>query len=724
MDGVLKSLNTTGRHHFHHVIQVVLISLAICSGTLQLLSYIFTCQTVPHSCVSPKTKSNETDDQVNVTSGQCDVTYWKNRTAVKQEACLDGYDFHLPVERSAVSQFELVCDRSNLARLSQTLVIAGQGVGAIIATFFSDRWGRKTVLVISNFGLGLFGVCIAISPSYIYFAVFKFIVGAFEQGVIINSATLMLELMTTGNRKLSAAIIGVVISFSAMLLALVSFFLREYSWRILQIALSTSSIFVILQIFNQHFGRYLDESLRWMVANGKINQALVVISRAARMNKCDEVVVLKIFQEQLKQESCMKTLQVLEPKSLENWNKLESSFQEDSGRQDIEAQQNNEQREIVPQKNSDQTKILSQKNNDQTKTLSQKNNDHSKTVSLKINDQKKTLSQKNNDQTKSLSQKNNDEEETLSQRNNEQEKSLSPQTEDQQDSACQPNKDLFLSENVLSGRHRFDGVSRCQAVNEHDWVSNKDENSHDAQMTDLVSSNKEEDSLDAQMSFNKDENSHDAQMTKHERMSFFDLVKQRQLFVSSVVAGLLWFTTAVGYFGIYFTSTTFVGNRFLNFFLTALMEIPSNLMLYSILDRFGRRISTGGAFAILGISVLASGICRHLQQVYNDDIFAYLALGFSLLGMLGASSCFGIVFLYTPEMFPTNIRNRAMGVASCVGRLGGMLAPFLGVLAEQAIWLSGLLIASLCTLVCLTLRFLPETNGRELPQSLQELKRW
>ena len=52
-----------------------------------------------------------------------------------------------------------------------------------------------------------------------------------------------------------------------------------------------------------------------------------------------------------------------------------------------------------------------------------------------------------------------------------------------------------------------------------------------------------------------------------------------------------------------------------------------------------------------------------------------LQLTLALIGKFGASACFTIVFVYTAEMFPTEIRSTAVGSSSLCGRIGGMLAP-------------------------------------------------
>ena len=52
----------------------------------------------------------------------------------------------------------------------------------------------------------------------------------------------------------------------------------------------------------------------------------------------------------------------------------------------------------------------------------------------------------------------------------------------------------------------------------------------------------------------------------------------------------------------------------------------------------------------------------------------------SLIGKFGASACFAIVYVYTAEMFPTVIRNQAVGTCSLVARIGGIFSMLLDLL--------------------------------------------
>lgn len=48
----------------------------------------------------------------------------------------------------------------------------------------------------------------------------------------------------------------------------------------------------------------------------------------------------------------------------------------------------------------------------------------------------------------------------------------------------------------------------------------------------------------------------------------------------------------------------------------------------------------------------------------------------AMIGRLGVSAAYAIIGIYTAELFPTEVRNTAIGVSSMIGHIGSMMAPF------------------------------------------------
>ena len=50
----------------------------------------------------------------------------------------------------------------------------------------------------------------------------------------------------------------------------------------------------------------------------------------------------------------------------------------------------------------------------------------------------------------------------------------------------------------------------------------------------------------------------------------------------------------------------------------------------------------------------------------------------ALVGRFFLGITFAVMYVYTPELFPTEVRNVALGGSSTIGRLGGSFASFVG----------------------------------------------
>ena len=60
-------------------------------------------------------------------------------------------------------------------------------------------------------------------------------------------------------------------------------------------------------------------------------------------------------------------------------------------------------------------------------------------------------------------------------------------------------------------------------------------------------------------------------------------------------------------------------------------------------------------------------------------------MAFSLFGKFAVSIAFALLYVYASELFPTEARNKGMGVSSVAARIGGILAPFVSLLVRNMI---------------------------------------
>ena len=74
--------------------------------------------------------------------------------------------------------------------------------------------------------------------------------------------------------------------------------------------------------------------------------------------------------------------------------------------------------------------------------------------------------------------------------------------------------------------------------------------------------------------------------------------------------------------------------------------------------------------------------CKHFIRVglyvmYVITANVWLPVTIAMIGKFLISMTFAIAYLYTAELFPTKVRNVAVGAASTFARIGSMSAPYI-----------------------------------------------
>ncbi|CAD7005956.1 unnamed protein product [Ceratitis capitata] len=173
-----------------------------------------------------------------------------------------------------------------------------------------------------------------------------------------------------------------------------------------------------------------------------------------------------------------------------------------------------------------------------------------------------------------------------------------------------------------------------------------------------------------------------------------------------------WIVIVLVYYGISLNAVLLDGDKYNNFMFIALVEIPGFFLPIFIMNRFGRRYS-------LCATMLLSGLCCLTTALLPTDEFVWRLI-FFLMGKFLITAAFQILYFFTSEIFPTNVRNSLLSFCSMVGRVGSMVAPLTPVLANIHEKAPAILFA-ICALTSGALAlFFPETTNVTLPTTVQD----
>ncbi|XP_016531853.1 solute carrier family 22 member 5-like [Poecilia formosa] len=209
-----------------------------------------------------------------------------NLSNVPKEGCLDGWEFdHSVYTSTIVSEWDLVCDQSWKKPFTSSLFFGGILAGSFVSGQLSDRFGRKMVMF-GTIGLQVVTTLIQIfSSSWIMFVVLYFLLAVEQISNYLVTFVLGGEILGPQVRTFFSTA-GVCLFFAVgyTLLPLFAFFVRD--WRMLQVGFMLAGS-VCLPLF-----WFIPESPRWLLSQGRVEEAEVIIRNAAKMNRIESPPVI------------------------------------------------------------------------------------------------------------------------------------------------------------------------------------------------------------------------------------------------------------------------------------------------------------------------------------------------------------------------------------------------------------------------------------------------
>ncbi|XP_070684231.1 solute carrier family 22 member 7a [Pempheris klunzingeri] len=181
---------------------------------------------------------------------------------------------------TTATEWDLVCDDKQLNQVLATYFFLGVTFGAILFGQLSDRFGRRPMFLVAFISSTVFGVTSAFSTSYVMFAVSRALCGAALSGLSSICVALSIEWTDVKHRTFTGTIMSLPWSVGNMLLALLAYFIRD--WRHLMLAVTAPCVAAIISWW------WLPESARWLLVNGRTEEAKKQLVQCARMNGKNE----------------------------------------------------------------------------------------------------------------------------------------------------------------------------------------------------------------------------------------------------------------------------------------------------------------------------------------------------------------------------------------------------------------------------------------------------
>ncbi|BFZ09564.1 hypothetical protein BsWGS_12604 [Bradybaena similaris] len=208
------------------------------------------------------------------------------------------------------------------------------------------------------------------------------------------------------------------------------------------------------------------------------------------------------------------------------------------------------------------------------------------------------------------------------------------------------------------------------------------------------------------------------------KVKVWRLLTNKHLVATTLVVFFNWFAVNFLYNGLSLNLGNLSGSLYLNFLISIPVEAAGFLMCLPLLDRTGRKPLYIAFMFVGGVACLAV----NFPVVFGNADHEWIITTLVMLGKMTSSSCYTILYIVSVEVFPTVVRNSAIGLCSVFENVSGMVAPYV---ADLGILVGGSLSKALPTTVfgCVALLaallslLLPETLHRAMPDTIEDVVR-
>ncbi len=170
-----------------------------------------------------------------------------------------------------------------------------------------------------------------------------------------------------------------------------------------------------------------------------------------------------------------------------------------------------------------------------------------------------------------------------------------------------------------------------------------------------------------------------SKVAREEKVSLLELFKGIYL-KRTIMLWIHWFCIVLAYWGIFLWLPHILYSRGISYtkslqyaLLITLAQIPGYWSAAILVEKLGRKLTLASYMTLAGLgSILFWNATSDFEALLWASMISFFNLG-----------AWGVTYAYTPELYPTRLRATASGWANSIGRIGGILGPYIAGLLIQ-----------------------------------------
>lgn len=194
--------------------------------------------------------------------------------------------------------------------------------------------------------------------------------------------------------------------------------------------------------------------------------------------------------------------------------------------------------------------------------------------------------------------------------------------------------------------------------------------------------------------------------------TYMDLFKTPKIRQYTIISALVWMCCSHTFFGINQYIGRLQGNLYLNVIVSAASNAPGVVIVVVATLYLKRKVTVIASFVIAGTSFVVF--------ILIPDNLQWVTLMFAIIGQMGVYTAFMQIYMYSSEMFPTVVRNSALGFSSVFARVGGFVAPYVVNIGIE--WVSILIFSAGAFCAAILCCFFPETKEVVLSNTIDQIE--